>query len=79
MAVSRFAHQFFDAVAIHVNRGMRAAREGSFAGQVKIGVFWGSQVYSNRRISVNEQTAPAKVRAGSNLCMSWEYKQAKRS
>jgi hypothetical protein len=79
MAVGCLAHQFFDAVAIHVDRRMGPAREGGFAGQVKIGVLYGSQVYFYGRISIDKQTAPAKVRAGSNLCTNWRCKQAKRS
>jgi hypothetical protein len=69
MAVGCFANQFFDAVAIHVDRWMSTSREGSFAGQVNIGVVWGGQVYFYGGIGVDKQTTPAKVRAGSNLCV----------
>jgi hypothetical protein len=79
MAIGSFANQFFDAVAIHVDRWMGTSREGSFAGQIKIGVLYGSEVYFYRRISIDKKTAPAKVRAGSNLCINWHCKQAKRS
>jgi hypothetical protein len=79
MAVGCFAHQFFNAVSIHVDRWMGPSREGSFAGQVKIGVLYGSQVYFYGGIGVDKQTAPAKVCAGSNLCINWQCKQTKRS
>jgi hypothetical protein len=46
---------------------MGASGEGSLAGQVNIGVLWGSQVYVNRGIGVYKQTSPAKVRARSDL------------
>src|ERR1700733_11148778 len=42
MAVGCFAHQFFDAIAIHVHGRMRASRERSFAGKGNIAVLWGS-------------------------------------
>jgi hypothetical protein len=79
MAVGSFADQFFDTVSIHVYGGMRTPREGSFTRQVKIGVLYGGQVYFYRGISIDKQASPAKVRAGSNLCSSWQCKQAKRS
>jgi hypothetical protein len=79
VAVGCFADQFFNTVAIHVHGGMRTAREGSLAGKVKIGVLGGTEVYLYRRVGIDKQTAAAKVRAGSNLCVSWQCKQAKRS
>jgi hypothetical protein len=67
MTVGCFTDEFFNSISIHVHRRMRTSREGRFVWQVKIGVLGGAQVYFCRWIGVYEQTATAKVIAGSNL------------